>query len=103
MTARDDLSDDNAVGDGARRLLEVTPGRPWRDLGDRIVLFDQDQGLETTLTGSGVVVWRMIAPRCRVSDLTDELTGLLGEASPELHEAMSFVDELVESRVLRYG
>jgi hypothetical protein len=86
-----------------RPLLEVTPGRPWRDLGDRIVLFDQEEGVETVITGSGVTVWRMIAPRRRASEVTDELVTELGQGSPEFDEAMSFVDRLVESRVLRRG
>ena len=81
----------------------MTPGRPWRDLGDRIVLFDQEEGLESVITGSGVQVWRMIAPRRGVSEVTAELVAMLGEGSQEYDEALSFIDELLESRVLRRG
>lgn len=81
--------------------LEVTPGRPWRDLRDRIVLFDQQEGVETMLTGSGVAMWRLIAPRRRECELIDELTATLGQGSQEFDEAMAFVDRLIESRVLR--
>lgn len=95
--------DDGFVRSTPSPILEVTPGRPWRDLGDRIVLFDQQEGLETMLTGSGVAVWRMIAPRRPVSAVTDELKATLGEGSPEFDEAMSFVHQLIESRVLRRG
>lgn len=84
-------------------MFEVVPGRPWRDLGDRIVLFDQRQGLETVLAGSGVAVWRMIAPRRRASEATDELISMLGEGSEELDEAIAFVEQLIGSGVLRRG
>lgn len=101
--ARDESSDNGLVGTGLAPLLEVTPGRPWRDLGDRIVLFDQVEGLETVITGAGVAVWRMIAPRRRASEVTDELGAVLGRGSQEYDELMSFIDRLVESRVLRRG
>jgi hypothetical protein len=96
-------SDDGRVQSGSSTLLEVTPGRPSRDLGDRIVLFDQQEGIETVLTGSGVTVWRLIAPRRRESEVTDELISMLGEGSQEFDEAISFVEQLIESRVLRRG
>ena len=99
--AGNDLKKATGVNPGGQGLLEVTPGRPWRDVGDRIILFDQEERLETMLTGSGVVVWRMIAPRRPEAEVTDELTALLGAQSAEFGEAMSFVDQLVESRVLR--
>ena len=98
-------SKDTSDGDRSRPmsspLLEVTPGRPWRDLGDRIVLFDQQEGLETVLSGSGVAVWRMIAPRRPMAEVINELIAMLGEKSREFDEAMSFIDGLIESRVLR--
>jgi len=96
-------SDDQRVRLSTSTLLGVTPGRPWRDLGDRILLFDQQEGIETVLTGSGVAVWRMIAPHRLESEVTDELIHMLGEGSAEFDDAMSFVDQLIESRVLRRG
>lgn len=99
--ASEDASHDERIRSGAAPILEVTPGRPWRDLDDRIVLFDQEERLETALTGSGVTVWRTIAPRRREREVIDQLTALLGEESPEFREALAFIDQLVECRVLR--
>ena len=97
-----DISDDPLVSADAQ-LLEVAPGRPWRDLGDRIVLFDQREGIEIELTGSGVALWRIIAPRRPEAAVTAELIAMLGSDSPEFEEAMSFIDRLVDEKVLRRG
>ncbi len=102
-TTRHATSDDGSVAPRSAVLLEVTPGRPWRDLGDRIVLFDQEKGLETVITGSGVVVWRIIAPRRRASEVTDELTARLGKGSQQYGEALSFIDQLLDSGIFRHG
>ena len=100
--ARGETSDDPLVSPDPQ-LLEVTPGRPWRDLGDRIVLFDQREGIETEITGSGVALWRIIAPRRLAAEVTDELVDMLGRDSAEFDEAMSFIDRLIDSEVLRRG
>lgn len=38
---------------GPSLVLEMTPGRPWRGLGHRIVLFDQRQGPRRSKPGQG--------------------------------------------------
>ena len=101
--ARHATPDDGSVVAGSSVLLEVTPGRPWRDLGDRIVLFDQDEGLETVITGSGAAVWRLIAPRRAEADVIDALAAMLGDGSVHYSEAQSFIDQLLDSGILRRG
>jgi hypothetical protein len=86
---------------GPSSTPELVAALPWRDLGDRVVLFDQREGVETVLGGSGVTVWRMVAPRRSVMEFTDELTALLGDGTPEFVEAITFIDDLIDRGALR--
>ena len=54
----DDRSGGVTVGASPSPILEVVPGRSWRDLCDRILLFEQHEGVETELTGSAVTLDR---------------------------------------------
>jgi hypothetical protein len=80
---------------------EFVAALPWRDLGDRIVLFDRQQGEEMILGGSGVAVWRLVTPRRSVAAVASEVAALLGDGTAEFGEAMAFIDELIDRGALR--
>lgn len=84
-------------------MFEVVRGRPWRDLGDRIVVFDHSSGVETVISGAGTLVWRVIAPRRRVVDVTNDLTTIVEGDGSRLSEALGFIDRLIEQGLISRG
>lgn len=80
-------------GSGGR--VSPARGRPVRDLGDRVLLFDPEHDEQVRLTGSATVLWRLIGSGTEVAELRDRVAAIVGDGSPELDEAMRFVDDLV--------
>jgi hypothetical protein len=98
-----DAAPADGTSDSIEHTLTLTPGLPWRDLGDRVVVFDPATSEVRTLAGSGPTVWRMIRTAGSEAEVRRELASLLGDDAENLAAATAFVEELVSLGIVRRG
>jgi hypothetical protein len=81
--------------------FEAVAGIPWRDLHERILLYDRARDLEFELAGSGAVVWRAVVGGATLHDLLTEVGSMSGEDAGAIEQTRTFLDDLVEKGLLR--
>jgi hypothetical protein len=79
-----------------------TEGTTWRELDDQIVVLDLDSSVYLNVTGSGAVVWELLA---RGTSLDAMLAAVLEvyDVEPEAarSDLLAFLDELTTRQLLR--
>ena len=92
---------DRSAGSVAAQPFEVVS--PWRDLDDRILLFDRAAQRHVELRGGAVHVHRLLANRLTESQVIAEMGRLFPDHPEARDEAQALIVELLERGLLVRG
>lgn len=92
-----DNKDNKVKGPAPNTRLSRNSSLVWRQLGDEIVILDEDGTRVTTLNATAAVIWTLLEDDRSLEEIADEISNQF-EVAPDqaIADVQAFCDQLIE-------